>query len=93
MRLLHISDWHLGRATYNVSRAPDHDRVLAETVLLARETRPHLIVHSGDVWDAVRPAYSDLQRGLDALKELGALAPTVVLLGNHDSPHLFDLLQ
>lgn len=93
MRLLHISDWHLGRATYNVSRAPDHDRVLAEIVELARQTRPHLIVHSGDVWDAVRPAYSDLQRGLDALKELGALAPTVVLLGNHDSPHLFDLLQ
>ena len=93
MRLLHVSDWHLGRATYNVSRAPDHDRVLAEIVGLARQTRPHLIIHSGDVWDAVRPAYSDLQRGLDALKELGAIAPTVVLLGNHDSPHLFDLLQ
>jgi exonuclease SbcD len=93
VRLLHVSDWHLGRTTYNVSRAPDHDRVLAEIVGLARETRPHLIVHSGDVWDAVRPAYTDLQRGLDALKELGAIAPTVVLLGNHDSPHLFDLLQ
>lgn len=93
MRLLHVSDWHLGRMTYNESRAPDHDRVLAEIVELARETRPHLIVHSGDVWDAVRPGYPDLQRGLDALKELGAIAPTVVLLGNHDSPHLFDLLQ
>ena len=93
MRLLHISDWHLGRATYNVPRAPDHDRVLAEIVALAGASRPHLIVHSGDVWDAVRPAYTDLQRGLDALKELGAIAPTVVLLGNHDSPHLFDLLQ
>ncbi|MGH7919874.1 MAG: exonuclease SbcCD subunit D [Candidatus Dormibacteraceae bacterium] len=93
MRLLHVSDWHLGRTTYNVSRAPDHDRVLAETVELASETKPHLIVHSGDVWDAFRPAYADLQRGLDALKELGAIAPTVVVLGNHDSPHLFDLLQ
>lgn len=93
MRLLHVSDWHLGRTTYNASRASDHDRVLAEIVGLARQSRPHLIVHSGDVWDAVRPAYTDLQRGLDALKELGAIAPTVVLLGNHDSPHLFDLLQ
>ena len=93
MRLLHISDWHLGRTTYNVSRAQDHDRVLAEIIELARHSRPHLIVHSGDVWDAVRPAYSDLQRGLDALKELGAVAPMVVILGNHDSPHLFDLLQ
>lgn len=93
MRLLHISDWHLGRTTHGVSRAPDHARVLGEIVQLATETKPHLIVHSGDVWDAIRPAYSDLEQGLDALKELGAIAPTVVIAGNHDSPHLFDLLQ
>lgn len=93
MRLLHISDWHLGRVTYNHSRVEDHDAVLAETVQLALETKPHLIIHSGDVWDSVRPSYSDLSRGLEGLKELGAIAPTVVLCGNHDSPHLFDLID
>lgn len=30
MKLLHTSDWHLGRVTYNQSRAPDDDAVLAE---------------------------------------------------------------
>jgi len=93
VRLLHISDWHLGRVTYNHSRAEDHDTVLDETVAIARETKPNLIVHSGDVWDSVRPSYPELARGLDALKELGAIAPTVVLCGNHDSPALFDLLN
>jgi exonuclease SbcD len=92
VRLLHVSDWHLGRVTYNHSRAEDHDAVLAEIITLARETRPHLIVHSGDVWDSVRPSYSELTRGMEALKELGTVAPTVVLCGNHDSPHLFELL-
>jgi exonuclease SbcD len=92
VRLLHVSDWHLGRVTYNHSRAEDHDAVLEEIVTLARETRPHLIVHSGDVWDSVRPSYLELTRGMEALKELGAVAPTVVLCGNHDSPHLFELI-
>ncbi len=57
MRLLHISDWHLGRTTYNTSRAEDHDAVIGEILAYAREHRPDLIVHTGDLFDAVRPAY------------------------------------
>lgn len=91
MRLLHVSDWHLGRQTYNVSRASDHDRVIAEILELARATRPHLIIHSGDLFDAQRPGYADLDRGVSALQELSALAPVVVVAGNHDSPALFRL--
>lgn len=91
MRLLHVSDWHLGRQTYNVSRAPDHDRVIGEIVELARATRPHLIVHSGDLFDIQRPGYADLHRGVTALQELSAIAPVAVVAGNHDSPALFRL--
>jgi len=91
VRLLHVSDWHLGRRTYNVSRAADHDRVLAEILDLARATRPQLIIHSGDLFDAQRPGYPDLERGVSALQELSALAPVVVVAGNHDSPALFRL--
>ena len=93
MRLLHTSDWHLGRMTYNVSRAPDHDAVLAEIVDIARRERPDLILHTGDLFDTVRPAYSEMERGINVLKELAAIAPTIVLCGNHDSPALFRLFQ
>ncbi len=93
MRLLHVADWHLGRVTYNHSRAEDHDRVLGAIEQLARETKPDLIVHAGDVWDAVRPSYLELSRGVDALKALAGIAPLVVLCGNHDSPYLFDLFN
>jgi exonuclease SbcD len=93
MRLLHLADWHLGRVTYNQSRAADHDRVLAEIERLAREARPDLIVHAGDVWDAVRPSYLELSRGIDALRALAGIAPVVVLCGNHDSPYLFQLFD
>ncbi len=92
MRLLHTADWHLGRTTYGEPRAPDHDVVLDEVIAIARAERPDLIVHSGDVFDAVRPAYPDLHRGVGALQELAAVAPVVVLCGNHDSPALFRLM-
>ena len=91
MRLLHTSDWHLGRETYRVSRRPDHEAVIDEIVALAAETDPHLIIHSGDLFDGPRPAYDDLSLGADALQRLAAIAPVVVVCGNHDSPPLFRL--
>jgi DNA repair protein SbcD/Mre11 len=93
VRLLHVSDWHLGRTTYNTSRAEDHDAVIGEILGYAREHRPDLIVHTGDLFDVVRPAYQDMARGIDALQELAVVAPVVVLSGNHDSPALFDLFS
>ncbi len=93
MRLLHLSDWHLGRETYNTSRAEDHDAVIGEMLGYAREHKPDLIVHTGDLFDAVRPAYPEMTRGVNALQELAVTAPVVVLCGNHDSPALFDLFD
>lgn len=93
MRLLHTADWHLGRATYNVPRADDHDEVIAEILDIARTEKPDLIVHAGDLFDAVRPAYLEMTRGIQALQELAAVAPVVVLCGNHDSPALFRIFE
>lgn len=93
MKLLHISDWHLGRATYNASRAQDHDTVIGETLAYAREHKPDLIVHTGDLFDVVRPAYPDMARAVNAIQDLAAVSPVVVLCGNHDSPALFDLFS
>lgn len=89
MRLLHVSDWHLGRLTGRLSRAPDHEAVFEETVALAREARPDLVLHTGDLFDAVRPGYEDMMRAIDALRRLGEVAPVMILCGNHDSPALF----
>lgn len=93
MKLLHVSDWHLGRTTYNVSRSDDHDKVLAEMVDLARHEKPDLIVHTGDLFESIRPAYEDMDRGVRALQALAETAPVVVLCGNHDSPALFLLFN
>jgi exonuclease SbcD len=93
MRLLHTSDWHLGRQTYGHSRAPDHDAVIDEIVSIAAEFRPHLVLHTGDVWDTARPHEADAQRGVEGLQRLAEIAPVVVLCGNHDGPATFRLYQ
>jgi exonuclease SbcD len=93
MRLLHVSDWHLGRITYNEPRSSDHDAVISEIIEVARSARPDVVCHTGDLFDHVRPAYPDMVRAMTALQELAALAPTVVVCGNHDSPALFSLFS
>ncbi len=91
MRVLHVSDWHLGRVTYNEPRSVDHDTVLTEIIAVARSEKPELIVHSGDLFDHARPSYPDMSKATTVLKELAAVAPVVVVCGNHDSPLLFQL--
>lgn len=91
MKLLHVSDWHLGRTTHGASRAADHDAVIDEMVDNARAFGPDLVLHTGDLFDSVRPGYDELHRAIDALERLAALAPVVVLRGNHDSGALFSV--
>lgn len=91
MRVLHVSDWHLGRITYNEPRTEDHDTVLTEIITVARSEKPDLIVHSGDLFDHARPSIPDMSKATTVLQELAAVAPVVVVCGNHDSPLLFQL--
>jgi DNA repair protein SbcD/Mre11 len=93
VRLLHTADWHIGRTLMGHPRDEDVRAAVEEIVGIARAERPDLVVHAGDVFDGLRPAYEDLRWGVDALRELAAVAPTVVLCGNHDAPALFALLD
>lgn len=93
MRLLHVSDWHLGATLGRVNRSADHERVLDEIVEIASDGKPDLVLHTGDLFDRNRPAVEDLSRGVDALRRLAGVAPVVVLAGNHDSAHLFDVFD
>jgi exonuclease SbcD len=94
MRLLHTSDWHLGRTVkQRWPRDADFDAVLAEITGIARDARPDLIIHSGDLFDSIRPAAPELARCLHALSDLSEVAPVVVVAGNHDSPVLLETLE
>lgn len=93
MRLLHVSDWHLGRSTGTVSRREDLVDVLEQTTGVARDFRPDLVLHTGDLFDGPRPGVEDLQIACDTLRQLAEVAPVAVLAGNHDSPQLLRFLN
>ena len=84
MKLLHTSDWHLGARLGRHDRTPDHVEALRGLLSLAESARPDLILHTGDLFDASRPPYEALELGVQALRRLSAIAPTLVLSGNHE---------
>jgi DNA repair protein SbcD/Mre11 len=93
MRIIHVSDWHIGRSTLGVSRRPDLEVVLEEIATIASDYKPHLILHSGDLFETPRPLVEDIRFAQESLSRLAAIAPTLVIAGNHDSPQLFDVFD
>lgn len=93
MRLLHVSDWHLGRTNGTTSRREDLAHVLEQTVEVCREFQPDLVLHTGDLFDGPRPAVDDLELATSTLRQLAETAPVAVLAGNHDSAHLLRFLN
>ena len=93
MKLLHTSDWHLGARLGRHDRTPDHLAAIKGLLEVAESARPDLILHTGDLFDASRPPYEALRMGVRALGRLSAIAPTLVLSGNHDSSILLGVLD
>lgn len=90
MRLLHTSDWHVGRAIRGHSRAGEHRAVLAEIAGLAAANHVDLTVVVGDLFDTSAPTAESERIVWDALLALADTAPVVVLAGNHDGARRLD---
>jgi len=88
MRLLHTSDWHLGRTLEGRSRQAEQEDFLDELGRLADEEKVDAVLVAGDVFDSVNPPAAAEQLFYDALDELaaGGRRAVVVIAGNHDSP-------
>lgn len=85
MRLLHTSDWHVGRKIRGRSRADEHRAVLTEIVGIAGEERVDVTLVAGDLFDISSPSPEDEAIVYRALLDLAEVGPVVVVGGNHDS--------
>ncbi|WP_253208845.1 exonuclease SbcCD subunit D [Streptomyces niphimycinicus] len=86
MRLLHTSDWHLGRSFHRVSLLAAQREFIDHLVTAVRERHIDAVVVSGDVYDRAVPPLAAVELFDDALHRLADLGvPTVMISGNHDS--------
>ncbi|MEX2985953.1 exonuclease SbcCD subunit D [Streptomyces sp. C36] len=86
MRLLHTSDWHLGRSFHRVSLLRAQRDFLDHLVRTVREHAVDAVLVAGDVYDRAVPPLAAVElfdQALHRLAELGV--PTVMISGNHDS--------
>lgn len=86
MRILHTSDWHIGR-TFHGESVRDHlDAVLARIPVWVEEHDIDLVCVAGDIFDSSLPAAWAFTALTELLVQIRAAGATVVLSsGNHDS--------
>jgi exonuclease SbcD len=85
-RLLHTSDWHVGKLLRGQSRADEHRAVLAEIVDVAAREDVDLVLVAGDLFETSAPGPESEQIVYRALLDLARITPVVVISGNHDNP-------
>ncbi len=86
MRILHTSDWHVGRTFHGRDLLEDQESVLSGLADLVSEDRVDVVVISGDLYDRAVPSGEAVEtcvRVLGRIRQAGA--ELVVTPGNHDS--------
>ncbi|MQW75224.1 exonuclease subunit SbcD [Nocardioides sp. dk4132] len=86
MRILHTSDWHLGRSFHREGML-DHQALFVDHLLeVVAAERVDLVVVAGDIYDRALPAVDAVRLADETLARLAASRARVVLTsGNHDS--------
>ena len=86
MRILHTSDWHLGRSFHRAGLLDAQVTVLEHLVAVVESERVDAVVVAGDVYDRALPAVDAVEVLDDVLDRLVASgAQVLVTSGNHDS--------
>jgi len=94
VRILHTSDWHVGKVLKGQSRTADQIAALSAVVDVAKAERPDLVIVAGDLYDTASPtpdATRIVTRALSALRSTGA--QVVAIGGNHDNGAALDALR
>jgi exonuclease SbcD len=86
MRLLHTSDWHLGRSLHRADLRAAQAAFLDHLVDTVRAEKVDAVLVAGDIYDRAVPSVDAVELCEDALLRLNATGARIVLIsGNHDS--------
>lgn len=86
MKLMHLSDLHLGKRLNEISLYDDQKYILHQLVELAQKNKPDAIFIAGDVYDKSVPAAEAVSLFDAFLNQLAEMHfPVYIISGNHDS--------
>lgn len=95
MKILHTSDWHLGRTLYGRSRQREFELFLDWLASLVESRGIEVLIVSGDIFDTTTPSNASQRLYYRFLHRI-ALSPesscrhVIIIGGNHDSPSFLD---
>lgn len=94
MRVLHTSDWHLGKVLKGVPRLEEQRAVMEEIVEIARDQAVDVVLVAGDVFESAAPIADAQALAWETFLALQATgAKLIVIAGNHDNSHAFDAVS
>lgn len=88
MRILHTSDWHLGKTLEQINRLEEQREFIDCLCKTVEEQHIDLILVAGDIYDTYNPSAAAEElfyEAIDRLNDKGKRA-VLVIAGNHDNP-------
>lgn len=86
MRLMHLSDLHIGKRLNEFSLLDDQSYILDEILRIAEEQKPDAVAIAGDIYDKSTPSAEAVALFDSFITRLAKLVtPIFVISGNHDS--------
>jgi DNA repair protein SbcD/Mre11 len=88
MKILHTSDWHLGKRLDSFSRIDEQRAVMNEICAIADHHQVDAVIVAGDLFDTINPPNEATELLYKTLKRLSnnGKRPVIAIAGNHDSP-------
>lgn len=88
MKILHTSDWHLGKRLDDYPRFEEQQAVLNEICEIADSKQVDAVLVAGDLFDTFNPPTEAIDLLYKTLKKLtnNGKRPVIAIAGNHDSP-------
>lgn len=88
LRILHTSDWHLGRSLYGQKRYEEFDALLDWMINSLQTQLVDVLLIAGDVFDNGTPSNRAMQQYYRFLTKVSGTGcrHVVIIGGNHDSP-------
>jgi exonuclease SbcD len=87
MKILHTSDWHIGKQLHKYDLSEDLDLFFDWLLNYIKTENIDVLLVSGDIFDQANPSQAAYKQYYDLLKKLINLDCKIILTGgNHDSP-------